>query len=61
MSKIKPIVLAVMLAGPAAWVLAPSISNTGTQQAALATPDQVNAYQLMSVSKNLPLQSYQPF
>jgi hypothetical protein len=42
MFKVKPVILAAMLAVPAAWALASILSDTGAQQATVfASPDQV--------------------
>jgi hypothetical protein len=61
MSKIRPVVLAVLLAAPAGWALASILSDTHTQEAIVATSDQVNTYELMSSSKNLPILTYETY
>ena len=61
MFKIKSAGLAVLLAGLAAWGLAAILSNTDAQQVTLAASAQVNTYELMSNSKDLPVQEYDSY
>jgi hypothetical protein len=61
MFKIKSAGLAVLLAGSAAWGLASILSNTDAQQVTLAASAQVNTYELMSSSKDLPVQAYDSY
>jgi len=61
MSKIKRIVLAVMFVGPAAWGVTSILSHADTREMAPIASGQVNTYELMSISKNLPVQAYETF
>jgi hypothetical protein len=61
MFKIKSAVLAVMLAVPGAWALGSLLPNTDAQQVTFASPAQVNTYELMSSSKDLPVKIYDSY
>jgi len=61
MSKIKPMLLGVTLAAPALWGLALIIPLAGSPVLTAAISDQVNAFELMSVAKNLPVQTYEAY
>ena len=61
MFKYKFSVLAGLLVGPAVWALASILSNTNVKPVGFATSAQVNTYELMSNSKDLPVQSYESY
>jgi len=60
MLNIRVMLAAAMLTAPAVWALG-SIVSEPAQQVSLATPDQVDAYALMSRAAELPTERYQAF
>jgi hypothetical protein len=61
MFRIGVVLAAVMLTAPAMWAIASMLADPGTQQVSLATPDQVDTFELMASSHRLPDQSYEAY
>ena len=61
MGKIKPAMLAVVLAACAMWALASMVAIPDPQMAAPITSSHVDTFELMSVSKGLPAERYEAF